>query len=207
MPLACILQPNPSSCIYIWHVSETSEELAAQTGIAGKEINPGEDYRSEHRLQHFWLQRILVQHHFPETTLHYHRSGKPLLSNDQYISFTHSGNYFGAYFSSTPCGIDIELSNSKALKVLRKFLNDDEIKLCDKWTEELALKMWCIKESSFKVIGREDMFLKSHIFVKELPTLHEGVVPVEINGTSEILQREVRFLLTSDYCLAYTLPV
>ena len=105
------------------------------------------------------------------------------------------------------CGIDIELSKSKALKVLRKFLNDDEIIFCEKWTEELALKMWCIKESSFKVVGREDMFLKSHIFVKELPLHDEGIVPVVIDSNAGFLKRDVRFMLNNDYCLAYTLPV
>jgi phosphopantetheinyl transferase (holo-ACP synthase) len=149
----------------------------------------------------------LVEQHFPGVTLNYHPSGKPILNNNQHVSFTHSGNYFGAYFSNSLCGIDIEVSHSKALKVLRKFLTDDEMLFCNNWTEELALKMWCIKESSFKVVGREDMFLKSHIFVQELPLDHEGVVPVVINSNDDFIKRDVRFTLNNDYCLAYTLPV
>jgi phosphopantetheinyl transferase (holo-ACP synthase) len=207
MPLAQKLHPDESSCIYIWNVSEPSEALAAHAALAGKTIFPGDNYRTEHRLQHFYLQRILVEQHFPGVTLNYHPSGKPILNNNQHVSFTHSGNYFGAYFSNSLCGIDIELSHSKALKVLRKFLTDDEMLFCNNWTEELALKMWCIKESSFKVVGREDMFLKSHIFVQELPLHHEGLVPVVINNNDDFIKRDVCFTLNNDYCLAYTLPV
>lgn len=207
MPLAQTLHPDKSSCIYIWNVSEPSEELAVHDALAGKVILPSDDYRTEHRLQHFYLQRILVEQHFPGVTLNYNASGKPILTNGQHVSFTHSGTYFGAYFSHSMCGIDIELSNSRALKVLRKFLNDDEIIFCENWTEELALKMWCIKESSFKVVGREDMFLKSHIFVQELPVHNEGIIPVVINSNDGFLKRNVRFILNNDFCLAYTLHV
>jgi len=207
MPLAQTLHPDTSSCIYIWNVSEPSEELAEHEALAGKVISPGNEYSAEHRLQHYYLQRILVEQHFPGVTLNYNASRKPILTNGQHVSVTHSGKYFGAYFSHSLCGIDIELSNSKALKVLRKFLKDDEIIYCEKWTEELALKMWCIKESSFKVVGREDMFLKSHIFVKELPVHDEGIVPVVIDSNAGFLKRDVRFMLNNDYCLAYTLPV
>lgn len=207
MPLVQTLHPDTSSCIYIWDVSEPSEELAVHQAFAGKAILPSDDNRTEHRLQHFYLQRILIEQHFPGVTLNYNPSGKPILTNGQHVSFTHSGKYFGAYFSHALCGIDIELSHSKALKVLRKFLNEDEIVFCENWTEELALKMWCIKESSFKVVGREDMFLKSHIFVQELPAHHEGIVAVVINSNDGILKRDVRYMLNDDYCLAYTLPV
>lgn len=207
MPLAHTLHPDDLSCIYIWNVNESSEALAVHEALAGKVILPGEDYRSEHRLQHYYLQRILVEQHYPGVVLNYNSSGKPILSNGRHVSFTHSGNYFGAYFSHSLCGIDIELSNSKALKVLRKFINDGESSFSENWTEALALKMWCIKESSFKVVGREDMFLKSHIFVQELPIHNEGIVPVVINSNDGFLKRNVRFMLNEDYCLAYTLPV
>lgn len=81
----------------------------------------------------------------------YNEYGKPFIDN-YYFSISHSHNLVGVLFSSSECGLDIELVTRRYDKIASKILNEEEIK---KYivNPDILIKKWTMIEAYGKGLG------------------------------------------------------
>jgi len=110
--------------------------------------------------------------------LQYKASGQPFLpDSSEYISISHSQNWFAIYLSSEPVGVDIEVERTSIADGKEWFLNDQESN-CYHNLESLHL-IWGAKEAFYKKIEgqihnlRTDTSVK-HIHANQIVLTHKG---------------------------------
>lgn len=142
--------------IYLWHITESAEELAQQ--ISGGELLLEEASRMfsspKRRLE--WLAtRALLQHtECKGVEILYHSNGAPhLAGSNKHISISHTQDYVAIAIADKPIGIDIEHITRNATRAIIGFLQPQEIeelKLHPTPAEE-TLRLWTAKEAAFKL--------------------------------------------------------
>lgn len=80
---------------------------------------------------------------------------KPYLKNGKEFNISHSGNYVGVAFSSTPVGFDIEKIDDKDVRNLESYLHPKEQKALEKSRDrtDLFFQIWTRKEALLKAKG------------------------------------------------------
>ncbi len=94
------------------------------------------------------------------------------LPDNTYISLSHSNGLICFAISSSPVGIDIELSNKKKdfLALSKVFMNDDEVQYMTQNTEaqgDIFYRIWCTKEAYYKAIPPAQ---QADISFKDIPS-------------------------------------
>lgn len=104
------------------------------------------------------LKLIEVAGHNPYSLRHT-AEGRPFLDgcDSVYISISHCGNHAAIALSSSPVGIDIEAVSPRTLCVIERITTEYERASVFPTTlnEELATRIWCAKESAFKLNGTQ----------------------------------------------------
>ncbi len=86
----------------------------------------------------------------------YTKDGKPYVNDcDFHFSISHSKGYAACSFGKIPSGCDIQLKQNANLKVTKRFFlpKEQQKVFSSKNPEDEFFKVWCRKESSFKLIG------------------------------------------------------
>lgn len=93
---------------------------------------------------------------------------KPFLKDSScQISLSHTKGYAAAIIHpQAPIGIDIERLNPKINRIVKKFLNEEEMSASQNQEKEL-LAYWCAKEAMYKLNGRKGMIFKDQILVNK----------------------------------------
>lgn len=160
--------------IAVWSISETYDELVLFLNNESflKEIkNLG--LKSPLRVNQKLVAGILLQQILNQNIeLSYDKYGKPRLKNNAgHISISNTKDFVAViYHPEKLVGIDIEIPSERILKIAPKFVNEQERLWTDKNQTETYLnnyKIWCVKESIFKLIGGGGIDFKEHINVKE----------------------------------------
>ncbi len=169
MPLIKVVTVNENIIYGIWEISEDIESLVDQEEfINHEEINiPG--LHPKKQLEYV-TSRILIANLCKGAGINYHglikdEFGKPYLKNCQYhLSVSHSFPYaIAVIHKKSAVGIDIEFPNEKISRISSKFLNDNELKYENSLLE--LCKVWCIKETLYKIYGRKKVDFKKHLHV------------------------------------------
>lgn len=173
MPLAYHEWINSDLQLAIWHITESVEELCARLFLNKEEFDTLNSFKSQSRKKQ-WLSyraliRLLVDTDFIYR-IHYDEHKKPYLVNPpRSISISHCSNYSAILISKNldiQHGVDIEPVDPKVLKVLNKFLNDNEVK---EWNRDKnmtkAIAYWSMKEALFKANGKSGLSLKENVVV------------------------------------------
>lgn len=166
MPIYKHLTPTSTSTIYLWKLTESEKEL--RDGI---QLTPACTARllnmqSPIHRKGFLGVRQLLKHagYFPKD-LSYDSIGKPYLSDEKYISISHSFEYVCIVIASEPVGIDIEKERPKIQRIAAKFLHDSEYS--NTTSDRMLTTLWCIKEAAYKLMGQKGLSFLNHIRVTQ----------------------------------------
>jgi phosphopantetheinyl transferase (holo-ACP synthase) len=107
--------------------------------------------------------------------------------------------------SNQAVGVDVELVREKVAKIGSKFCQSELLFLSPDLTSEIErlTVIWGAKEAVFKVVNREGISFKNHIFVApfDLNTL-ETTATLALD--SKPRQFAVQYQLLANYALVYT---
>ena len=158
-----------SSNQLLWKLSETETELKNL-------LNPSTYSNSRlnlikstnQRKQFLGVQNLLKLLKINSDTLFYDNNGKPHLSNNKFISISHSFDYCGVIISDTKVGIDIEKFRPKILNISKKFISESDWNLIKLNSVENVTKVWTIKEAVFKAFGCSGIDFKKNILIESI---------------------------------------
>ena len=158
-----------SSNLLLWKLSETETELK---NLLNPSTYPNSRLNliksSNQRKQYLGVQNLLKLLKINSDTLFYDNNGKPHLSNNKFISISHSFDYCGVIISDTKVGIDIEKIRPKILNISKKFISESDWNLIKLNSVENVTKVWTIKEAVFKAFGYSGIDFKKNILIESI---------------------------------------
>ncbi|MEJ6764826.1 MAG: 4'-phosphopantetheinyl transferase superfamily protein, partial [Flavobacteriaceae bacterium] len=153
----------------LWKLSETETELK---NLLNPSTYPNSRLNliksSNQRKQFLGVQNLLKLLKINSDTLFYDNNGKPHLSNNKFISISHSFDYCGVIISDTKVGIDIEKFRPKILNISKKFISESDWNLIKLNSVENVTKVWTIKEAVFKAFGYSGIDFKENILIESI---------------------------------------
>lgn len=191
MPLHS-LRPLPGGAqLGLWHLLETPAALWPQLAAADA-YQPLLPARADGPRQAQWLagrvlvQRMLAAAALPNVlpTLQNDATGRPFLGGVgpvPAVALSHSGAWVAALLAppGAAAGVDVELVRDKALRIARKFLNDDELFVSKDVTlannagfaptpTEVFSLLWSAKETLYKLAGQRGIIFRQNLLL-DLP--------------------------------------
>jgi len=168
MPLS-----NPNDFIpidlFLWKLSETEIELNNHIDLSLSSISKLDLIKSSsQRKQFLGVQNLLKLHNVNNGSLFYDKNGKPHLSNNKFISISHSFEYCGVIVSDVKVGLDIEKLRPKILNISKKFISESDWNLIKLSSVENVTKVWTIKEAVFKAFGHKAIDFKKNIIITSI---------------------------------------
>jgi len=154
MPLIKTIETG-NSLLLLWELTEDLDVLKKR--LPAPEIGPDFQKLNHPRRQKEWLTvRILLQEiGCRPDMLTYSAAGQPQLKHEgfKHVSISHSDKLAGiALHKKRAVGLDIENSRRNFIRIEKKYLSDDEIKLARTIPNGHGL-FWCIKEAVYKAGG------------------------------------------------------
>ena len=154
----------------VWRIEEPESFFLERVPLSREITHPAK------RLQHL-AGRYLLQHMFPDFPIRLIQiadTKKPFLPEDPYhFSISHCSNYAAAIVSTQMrVGIDIEKPTERILKVIKKFLSEQERSLIVPHSTEQLVKMgtlfWSVKEAMFKWYSHGEIDFTDHLHIRGL---------------------------------------
>ncbi len=141
--------------IYVWHITETEDELRNSTQIPDNELEDLTFIKSEARRRERLAVRALLNTIFDDERVYlgHHDNGRPYLQNlATEISISHTNDYVAIIVHpDEDQGIDIERLDRDFSAVEKKALSEDEIEDLSERKRSLQLAIyWCAKEAIYK---------------------------------------------------------
>lgn len=183
MPVFFQHQVNETTRLGIWKIEETEEFFLSNVPLQKEVTHPHK--RLQHLAGRFLLQFLFPG--FPYELIQIADTRKPYLPDEQYhFSISHCGDYAAAIVSKDQrVGIDIEVPNQKAVRIVDKFLSkkeqemfnfQDSILHSQSFADsplitpnlQLVTLLWSAKESVFKWYGDGGVDFRKHIQLKKL---------------------------------------
>ena len=167
MPIYKRIKVDESSELLIWKVEEAEDDLSN-----GVELTPKSQARLNgmksgmHRRAFLSIRHLLKNLGYSDFDLIYDDNGKPHLTDEKYISITHSFQFTGVIISRKKVGIDIEKQRSKIKIIAPKFTPLEEY---NQLGEEDLIRtltiVWGAKESLYKLYGKQGLLFLHDIYV------------------------------------------
>ena len=192
MPLS-----NPNDFIpidlFLWKLSETEIELNNHIDLSLSSISKLDLIKSSsQRKQFLGVQNLLKLHNVNNGSLFYDKNGKPHLSNNKFISISHSFEYCGVIVSDVKVGLDIEKLRPKILNISKKFISESDWNLIKLSSVENVTKVWTIKEAVFKAFGHKAIDFKKNIIITSInKKLNKASVSISNNQITENYNIEI----------------
>lgn len=207
MPLYKTLNPNSQTCVKIWKITESYNELFEGLDLRAQSKERLDGMKSElHQRGFLSVRHLLAAFGYTDQDLFYDALGKPHLKDGKHISITHSFNFSAVVVSDNVIGIDIEMQRKKISRIARKFI-DYEFDYLRENDSEYVRKLtviWCIKESLYKLYATPGLSFKQHTLAIPF-TLEEHTTTAWIDY--DIKSRyTAEFLEFEGFTCAYTLP-
>ena len=192
MPLS-----NPNDFIpidlFLWKLSETEIELNSNIDLSLSSISKLDLIKSStQRKQFLGVQNLLKLHKINNGSLFYDKNGKPHLSNNKFISISHSFEYCGVIVSDVKVGLDIEKLRPKILNISKKFISESDWNLIKLSSVENVTKVWTIKEAVFKAFGHKAIDFKKNIIITSInKKFNKASVSISNNQITENYNIEI----------------
>ena len=192
MPLS-----NPNDFIpidlFLWKLSETEKELNNHIELSLSSISKLDLIKSSsQRKQFLGVQNLLKLHNVNNGSLFYDKNGKPHLSNNKFISISHSFEYCGVIVSDVKVGLDIEKLRPKILNISKKFISESDWNLIKLSSVENVTKVWTIKEAVFKAFGHKAIDFKKNIIITSInKKFNKASVSISNNQITENYNIEI----------------
>ncbi|MFI3239703.1 MAG: 4'-phosphopantetheinyl transferase superfamily protein [Bacteroidales bacterium] len=168
MPFLKSIEVECGAKIYLWGVTEDSEALQILCDESGVEYTEEELDMPEHRLAEILATRLLLNHIFgADIRLLHHENGAPYIVGEDYISISHTKGCIAiAVYEYDMVGVDIEVVNSRVLRIKDKFLNDSEKLFIATDDIQRTLMAWCAKEALFKAIPENGIDFRENLLLE-----------------------------------------
>ena len=192
MPLS-----NPNDFIpidlFLWKLSDTVIELNNHIDLSLSSISKLDLIKSSsQRKQFLGVQNLLKLHNVNNGSLFYDKNGKPHLSNNKFISISHSFEYCGVIVSDVKVGLDIEKLRPKILNISKKFISESDWNLIKLSSVENVTKVWTIKEAVFKAFGHKAIDFKKNIIITSInKKFNKASVSISNNQITENYNIEI----------------
>ena len=192
MPLS-----NPNNFLpidlFLWKLSETEIELNSHIDLSLSSISKLDLIKSSsQRKQFLGVQNLLKLHNVNNGSLFYDKNGKPHLSNNKFISISHSFEYCGVIVSDVKVGLDIEKLRPKILNISKKFISESDWNLIKLSSVENVTKVWTIKEAVFKAFGHKAIDFKKNIIITSInKKFNKASVSISNNQITENYNIEI----------------
>lgn len=170
MPLYKTITINPGTKALIWKIEESFDELNE-----GIELTPHCKERVEgmksdiHRRGFLSVRHLLKAFNYTDHDLYYDDEGKPHLTDDKFISITHSFEFSAVIVGDQKVGIDIEKQRDKILLIASKFTPLEEYRTLAN-TDALIRKLtivWGAKEAVYKLYAKPKVSFLQHINITD----------------------------------------
>jgi len=188
MPLVKVVKVEKDIIYGIWEISEEIELLLKDDAFDNHENIDIATLHPKKQLEYV-TSRILISKLCEEidhqyTGIQKDEFGKPSLKDCAYhLSLSHSFPYAIAILNKKgSAGIDIEYPNEKLKRISSKFLNENELKYGENLSD--LCKVWCVKETLYKIYGRKKVDYKKHLHV-DLGIAHDQCIGVFSNDEFE----------------------
>ncbi len=169
MPLFDQILISENNLVAIWHITENSDALKVQLSHQFSEEEKDQRLGGANSL-HWLASRCLIQEVFKGSKLRLEKdaNNRPTLwvnGVQWFISITHAAHMAGIYLSKNKhVGIDLELVDTRILRVSQKFLNDAEQNFAGLPNQipEMTL-IWSAKETLYKLYSKKELDFKKHL--------------------------------------------
>ena len=178
---------NTAYAILVWEITETDKALQDLLHASSALHVELDAIKSDKRRLERLATYCLLQYRYPtQLAIQYDAYGKPLLSNGDHLSISHSGSFVGVMVSKTDSvALDIEqldpnavVGSGRIFKVSKKFINDAEMTFVaphDLVAQEfLQTVIWSSKEVLFKMYSKGGLDFKKHMHVSAFKPVLSG---------------------------------
>lgn len=167
--------------IYVWHITESEQELRENTSIPDDELEELTFLKSEARRKEKLAERALLNTIFEDERVYlgHHDNGKPYLQNTAMeISISHTNRFVAILLHpDEDLGIDIECLDRDFSAVEKKALSEDELEDLDDRKKNLQLAIyWCAKEAIYKRMSLSGVDFAEQIEVERFNPRDEGEI-------------------------------
>lgn len=171
MPLYKTINPNSTTKILVWEITESLEELLGNVVLKEKTQVRLNKMKSEMHQRAFLSVRMLLKvAGYTDYELHYDEFGKPYFLDGKHVSITHSHHFSAIIISDETVGIDIEMQREKIIRIADKYVNETELNRLKSFDSQDYIKKltvkWGAKEAIFKILNEKGISFKDHIQVK-----------------------------------------
>ena len=164
--------------IYVWHITETEQELRENTQIPDDELEELSFMGCEARRKEKLAERALLNTIFEEKVyLGHHDNGRPYLQNmAMEISISHTNDFVAIILHpDEDMGIDIERLDRDFSAVEKKALSADELDDLSDRNRDLQLAIyWCAKEAIYKRMSINGVDFAEQISVEKFSPREDG---------------------------------
>jgi phosphopantetheinyl transferase len=205
MPLHLSSFPNLNSRLLVWSIDETIDELCSNIVLTEQSQQRMNSMKSDlHQRAFLSVRQLLLQLGYADVDLHYDVTGKPHLRDGKYISISHSHQLAVVFVSDQAVGVDIELIREKVAKIGPKFCATElQFLAPDLTTEtERLTVIWGAKEAVFKIVNREGISFKDHVFVAPFD-LNSAATSATLAFDSQRRHFKIQYQFIANYALVY----
>jgi 4'-phosphopantetheinyl transferase EntD len=179
MPIYKSYRPNSCTSIKVWKISESYNELLSSIDLSKNTLEKLDKVQNDVRKREILsVRHLLKEFGFSDNDLYYDEAGKPMLSNKQNISISHSKLFSSIIISDFRTSIDIEKVSDKLAKVSNKFIDYEYSFLGNINNESERLTfIWCIKECIYKISNEKLPFIfKNYCIVTPFSVVDSTVI-------------------------------
>lgn len=208
MPVIKTLTNRNTTKVYVWQISESEAWLRSGIELSHNSVNRLVTMSSEmHRRGFLSIRHLLLEAGYSDNDLYYDDLGKPHLTDNSYISITHSFELTAIVISDGPTGIDIEKRREKIQRIAVKFVNY-EIDFIEQQQQKVSALtvIWGAKESMYKCLGQKGLGFFEHCKVEPFD-MESGYTLSRIDFGDIQRSYDTYFEEILEYTLVYILPV
>jgi phosphopantetheinyl transferase len=166
MPFFKSIAINSNTIVYFWKITEETNYFLEHLSLNFASLKRLEDMKSTSHQNGFLAVRMLLNHlNYSDDDLIYDSTGKPKLSDGNFISISHSYGFSAITISNEDVGLDLEILKEKTLKIAPRFMDVahlNDLNLQNKIVK--ATVIWGIKECIFKIKSEPGISFPNHIF-------------------------------------------
>jgi phosphopantetheinyl transferase len=205
MPLYLSSFPNLNSRLLVWSIDETIDELCSNIELTEQSQQRMNSMKSDlHQRAFLSVRQLLLQLGYADEDLLYDVTGKPHLRDGKFISISHSHQLAVVLVSDQVVGVDVELIREKVAKIGPKFCATELQFLAPDLTidSERLTVIWGAKEAVFKIVNREGISFKDHVFVAPFD-LNSAATSATLAFESQFRQFKIQYQFIANYALVY----
>ena len=204
---------NHHTKLAIWKIEENESFFTNVVPIQSNITHPHK--RLQHLAGRFLLKYLFPN--FPYSEIKIADTRKPFLPNDLFhFSISHCNNFAGAIVSTKQrVGIDVEQIDKRVLKIVPKFLSDNERNIFDlkvfdnqeklKTQLQYATLLWSIKESLFKWYSLGNVDFKTMLSIDYNEVEEQGILSSAVITPTQIFNLQTHYAFFGNLCLSYVI--